>query len=82
MSKESVAEDDSTTVSGWVASAHKHDAFKVNPLLVARAPETILLCDLSQEGDNGLSAILVSLWQIDLITENNEPLVSLKGSHN
>lgn len=34
---------------------------------------------LSEEGDDSLCAILVHVWQIDLITEQHQPLAQLDG---
>lgn len=66
-----------TNVSGWVASSYDLNPFQGNSLPILRPPKAVLLSDLSDEGDDDLSAVLVLVRKVDFITEDNESLVGL-----
>lgn len=80
MSQESIGQRMSTSISGRVTSTDELDSFQFDPLLVLRSPEAILLSDLSQESNDSLCTILVSVGKINFITENNQPFVRLMRS--
>ena len=52
----------------------------MNELLVTGPPEAVVLGDLSQESDDYLSTVLILLWKVNLVTEDDEPLFWLLGS--
>ena len=82
MSQESVGEWMSSYISGRVTGTNELDSLKADPLLVRVSPEALLLCELSQEGDDSLGVIGIDIGKIDLITEDDKPFVGLLRSQN
>ena len=64
-----------------IAGSHKLYPLQPDPGLVGRAVESSMLHNLSQEWDDTLSAILVIIREIDLVTEEHHPLAKLDRWH-
>mmetsp|Transcript_117777 Transcript_117777/g.216783 ORF Transcript_117777/g.216783 Transcript_117777/m.216783 type:complete len:209 (+) Transcript_117777:189-815(+) len=68
---------------GWrIARTQELYALYSDPLPVGRTVKSILLSNLTDEHDHALGTILVLLWKVDLVTEDNEPTTRLLRSHN
>ena len=50
-------------------------------MFVRLTVETILLGHLAQESDDRDRTILICLWQVDFVTEDNQPLSSRSWRH-
>ena len=65
-----------------ITGAHKLNAFKLHPGLIGGAVEAAVLHHLAKERDDPLRAVFVHVRQVDLITEEDQPLVQLyRGEH-
>lgn len=72
MSQEAMRHFDATCIGRWIACANELDAINFHPQVVV-SPETSLFHELAHEHDYALRSIQVFLWQVYLITKNNEP---------
>jgi len=61
VSEEPVAEHTTSDVSGRVTGPNKLDPFESDEGFVRRSPEAVLFCELPKEGDDWLSAVLVTV---------------------
>jgi len=80
--QEAVRKRVSSCVCRGIASAYELNPLEGDPLLVLWPPESVLLSDLPEEGDNLLSAVVVSVREVYLIAEHHEPLVQLMWPKN
>ena len=67
----------SARIRGRIASANDLYAFQMDPGTVRCAVEAAVFNDLPQEGDHALGSVVVLVRKIDLITEEDQPLVEL-----
>lgn len=75
MSQESIGHGVSSRISRGIASTYELDSFELDELFITRPPESVVLSDLSEESYNNLSSIFVWLGEINLVAEDDKPLV-------
>ncbi|GJC94168.1 hypothetical protein ColKHC_02994 [Colletotrichum higginsianum] len=78
----SVTEEPSTKgrtacIGGRVASTDELDTVEGDPGLVRCSPETVVLDELTQEGDGSLRSVFVGRGQVDFVAENDQPSADL-----
>src|SRR4051794_22579987 len=69
-------------VGGWIASANELYSLERHPGLVRCPPESILLNELSQEGNCSLRAVPIRCRKIDLVAEDDKPSTNLSWRQN
>ena len=79
MAQEAVGEGLPARIRGRIAGADELNPLESNPLLIRGAVEPAVLEHLAQERDDALRAVLVHVGQVDLVAEEDEPLVDLQG---
>jgi len=77
VAQETLGEWMTTGICGRIARSNELNSLKRDPLFILRPPVPIVLSDLSEEGNDGLSTVLISVWKINLITEHYKPLVGV-----
>lgn len=77
VSQESRVEGLTTNICWRIASTDELDSFQADPLPVSCSPEAVLFGQLPKEGNDGHCSVFVRIRQIDLVTEDDQPLAWL-----
>ena len=72
----------SSCILRWVTSTNELNFFKFDKLFIRGPPESIMLSDLPEECNDNLSSIFIFIWEIDFITEYNQPFFLLFWTKN
>ena len=76
MPQKPIAQQTSAHIRGWITRAYKRNLFQLYPRAIL-SPIPALFTQLSQEGNHLHGIILIRFWQIDLITEDNQPFIGI-----